>query len=267
MAEAPGLTSFGIMGPLAAATTLDALSQVQRMCVLEGDSWFNYPLPFATGVDEVLRRRHRYGFVRRRFSDFGDTLESMALGPNWPTVKQAVQDSQARVFLLSAGGNDFAGPELVAYLNHVQFGGRPIRDASVRLLMDESFEPCIRRIAQDVQQVSPNTKIFMHGYAHALPNGRYVDLGFKRIGPWLKPAFDEKGWAYAPAKEGVARLIDLYNERLAQLAAALPNFVYVDLRPIVGEADWVNELHLSNDGFARCADAIHNAVKAVFPNW
>ena len=89
----------------------------------------------------------------------------------------------------------------------------------------------------------------MHGYAHALPDGRAVDLLVTKLGPWLKPSFDIKGWAFPEARAAVAQIIDLYNDLLDHLAGDLPNFTHVDLRGVVNDGDWVNELHLSNDGF------------------
>jgi hypothetical protein len=239
-----------------------------RLCVIEGDSWFNYPLPFAIGIDEALRRPpFGYTFARRRFSDYGDTLENMTLGPSWQDVKSAVQESQTRVLLFSGGGNDIAGPQFVSFLHHRALSDTPVREESLRTTLEMSFEPCIRRMSQEVHDVSPQTQIFMHGYAHPLPDGRDIDLLFKRIGPWLKPSFDQKQWPFEPAKLGVARIIDLFNELLARLAGELPNFTHVDLRPVVTDQDWENELHLDNDGFARCARAIDDSVRAKFPDW
>jgi hypothetical protein len=244
---------------------------LKRLCVIEGDSWYNYPVPGAIGIDEALRRNFGYAFYRRRYSNFGDTLENMTLGPNWPDVRSAIAASKPKVMLISGGGNDIAGPQFVSYVRHRQLSASPpmpIRQDSLDVLFRESFEPCLRKLSTDVLQASPETLIFMHGYAHAIPDGRFVNLIVTQIGPWLKPSFDVKEWLFGPLTiDGVAGLIDSFNELLADMARTLPNFVYVDLRPVVKSSDWVNELHLSNDGFARCADTIHQSILKRIPTW
>jgi hypothetical protein len=191
----------------------------------------------------------------------------MTLGPSWPDVESAIRESQARVFLFSGGGNDLAGPEFLGYLHHRALSDTPVREESFRTVLRESFEPCIRRMSQAVADASPETRIFMHGYDYALPDGRSVNLIIRRFGPWLKPSFDIKGWGFEPARLGVMRLIDMYNELLGRLADELPNFEYVDLRNTIRRNEWSNELHPNNAGFGRCADGIHDAVMRVVTDW
>ena len=262
-----GVVPKGVSRGPAAASPAKTVRGVPRACVIEGDSWFNYPLPGAVGIDEALRRYHGYTFVRRRFSEAGDTLENMVLGPSWTDVKAAIAESGTRVLLFSGGGNDLAGPEFIGFLHHRELSSTPISEESFAALLRRSFEPCIRRMSAEVDAVSPATKIFMHGYAHAIPNGRFINLIVRRIGPWMKPSFDMKRWPLEPARQGVARLIDMYNELLARLENELPNFVYVDLRDSVGPGEWANELHPNDTGFRRCADRIHESVSEAVSGW
>ena len=56
-----------------------------------------------------------------------------------------------------------------------------------------------------------------------------------------------------------------FNEMLADVAAQVPSFHYVDLRDVVGEDDWANELHPNNSGFGRAADRFAARIRALGP--
>lgn len=98
--------------------------------VAEGDSWFDYPLR-----RDVLDFLIADGYAIKRFSKYGDTLDNMVYGSGYDINKKtgkithkgpvslhevhnAVKELKPSFFLLSAGGNDIVGEEIVAYLNH-----------------------------------------------------------------------------------------------------------------------------------------------------
>jgi hypothetical protein len=53
----------------------------------------------------------------------------------------------------------------------------------------------------------------------------------------------------------------MFNEMLAEVEGKNPNFHYIDVRGIVTDADWVNELHVKSSCYARIADAFDVAIK------
>lgn len=112
------------------------LAPAQARLVAEGDSWFDYPV----GLDilDFLRRDFDYEIFKA--AEAGDSLENMVYGTEYknnytrktPEIEftlTAIRNFQPRVFLFSGGGNDIAGTELEAFLNH--------KDAGLSLLRNE----------------------------------------------------------------------------------------------------------------------------------
>jgi len=233
--------------------------------VAEGDSWFDYPVPFAVDVIDCLRGFH--GFRIEKHAKYGDTLENMIFGPSSTALMQALREIQPKALLFSGGGNDVAGDSFGGYLNHKLSGLPLVRPDVARYLIDTVFAGYLRHFIGAVGAASPRTVIVMHGYAHTRPTGKgVVNLpGFSFIGPWLMPALRAKQIHDAAEQTAcVFGLIDRYNEMLARLDAEFPQFRYVDLRPIVDpDQDWANELHLNNSACVKVAAHIAGVIQAL----
>ena len=256
--------SLGLVRPFGAG---------EPVLVAEGDSWFDY-LP-GTDILDCLKKFHKFRI--KSFADAGDTLENMIYGTEYGSgfspkpcqfqlVLEAVARLEPKAFLFSGGGNDIAGSEFEAYLDHAG-AQRPdcLRHTYVTHMF-EYFETMLQDMINRVQAASPKTTIIMHGYAPPLPSGRGVQFfGFKFAGPWLRPALAKKRITdFAKGAAIVARLINLYNDMLSRLAAGNSHFLYVDLRPLVDpQEDWVNELHLRNSAYARVADKIAGVINSL----
>jgi hypothetical protein len=240
--------------------------------VAEGDSWFDY-LP---GTDIIDCLRHLHGYTIHNFADAGDTLENMIYGSEYGSsfspkpcqfslVLEDIDKHKPKVFLFSGGGNDIAGTEFEAYLDHAASKSAGDLRHPVVEYMFAYFEALLQRMIDEVVRVSPGTHIIMHGYAPPIPTGRGVQLlGFKFAGPWLRPALAKKKIDPAVGRDLVQTLIDRYNELLMQLAMYNSNFHHADLRSLVDpQTDWVNELHLRNSAYARAADHIHAMIQDI----
>ncbi len=111
---------------------------------------------------------------------------------------------------------------------------------------------------------SPTSK--NRGYGHTVPTGLGVDvLFFTFAGPWLKPALAMKGiFDLIEQRNAAFTLIDKYNAMLAELAAQHDKFHHVDLRSMIDPGnDWVDELHLCNNAFARVAQRIDAFIRSL----
>ena len=254
------------------------LSKLPKV-VAEGDSWFDY-LP---GKDVLDWLRGEYGYTIHKFAQGGDTSENMVYGTKirgnfhrepagLVEVVEAVVRFQPRAVLFSAGGNDVAGVELMTYLHHSsspesQGGKNWLRVDEWKLALRHS-EAAIRYFAKAIWAANPKATVLMHGYARPVPDGRAVirfPWGWHFIGPWLRPSFASKGYTDWKATEPwIGQMLDDYNMMLAGIAADVGDaFRYVDVRPVIGRNDWANELHPTNPGFARVADAIHAVLKTI----
>lgn len=233
-----------------------------------GDSWFAYG-PAGADTLDFLDDRREYRLLKRAWP--GDTLENMVLGTKYSgyyrrketrlnDVLQEIEEEQANVLLVSGGGNDVAGPELQSLLNHHSLGLPALREEHLEYLVETTFRKTFQFIIDQVAAVRPETRIFAHGYGNAPPTGEGIGGWFVDfIGPWLKPAFVAKNiTAYAEQKQIVETLIGRLNDLLADLDAKNPNFTHIDVRPLIGSDDWVNELHVNAAAYRRVANAFHD---------
>jgi hypothetical protein len=248
--------------------------------VAKGDSWFDY----APGMDILDNLKYYYHYSIIKLSTAGDTLENMVFGTalghdnvrlasQLDTLVQCVATYQPKAVLFSGGGNDIAGEPLEAYLNHKDSGILPLlRAGYMNDVLGGLFQSAYQKLAERIWAVRPETHIVTHGYGHPIPDGRAVfnfPFGFHFIGPWLKPAFCKKDILDQAAAQGIiAQLIDAFNAMLAALqhlysTNAQGRFHYIDLRQEIKPADWVNELHLSDEAFRRVA-AKFDAVLQTF---
>lgn len=248
---------------------------VQRHVIAEGDSWFDYP----PGVDLIDCLTNLFGYHIEGYAKHGDTLENMIYGtgitrsfqrevPQIYTILRRIKELQPKVFLFSGGGNDVAGDEFASYLNHKLSGLPAFRVNFATEVINNVFRRYFVSLIDQVAQRSPNTHIVTHGYGHTLPTGKGVEIvGFTFAGPWLRPALTQKAILDETEQQTIAfRVIDIYNEMLADLAAAHPNFHYVDLRPILDpHTDWANELHLTRSAYGKAAYELHKVMAPLFP--
>jgi hypothetical protein len=242
--------------------------------VAEGDSWFDYP-PHRDMLDHLV---DLFGWRVRRLSRAGDTLENMILGtelgpgfrrrpsPLDRTVAE-LKRLRSRVLLLSGGGNDVAGDAFASYLNHADSGLPILR----RRVVDDAmayFRRLLESLLGRLDREAPGVHVFAHGYAYPVPDGRPVVrvpvVGWTFHGPWLRPALASRNVPAEQHRDLVRTLIDRFNGMLAEVESASGGrFHHVDLRDLVTEDDWVNELHLSSRAYARAAMRMARRVAHV----
>jgi hypothetical protein len=246
--------------------------------VAEGDSWFDYsPAWFETPVRGDLlahlmqiHQGKRYNIYR--VSKGGDTLDNMAYGtgkkptPLDETV-DAIKKHDAKFFLFSAGGNDVAGPELEALLNHHDSGLPALKSGAVEDLFKSTIPKGFQAVIDAVRKARPKIPIFFHGYGHTEPTGKaVVNLpgGWKFVGPWLLPYLEKRGWHQKNKQiEIINYLIDRLNKSLSEIAAANNNIHFIDLRTTLRQSDWINELHLNQTGWAKAAGEFDKKMAPV----
>jgi hypothetical protein len=249
--------------------------------VAEGDSWFDYvPAWFEDPVKgDLIGHLH----ATRRYNIFrvaaaGDTLENMVWGteyaeaswtPRTPQLEQTLHEierKQPQIFLFSGGGNDFAGSELEGLLNHAESGLPALREAHAEYVFGEVVPRAIETLIGRVHAAKRDLHVFLHGYAYAIPDGRGViriTPGWQFYGPWLRPAFTKKRILELAEMQAILRgLVDRFNAALAAVARRHARVHYIDLRPVITERHWANELHPTARGFGLVADAFDAAIQA-----
>lgn len=242
----------------------------KQKIVAEGDSWFDYP----PGLDILDNLKKKHGYKIYKVSEAGDTIENMSYGteirrnfsrrtPQIGETLDAVSRHEPKVFLLSGGGNDLAGPELEAFLNHKDSNLPLVREHYARYIFFEVFKNAYEHIMRSVWKIDPNIHIISHGYGHPIPDGSKITIfGIRFSGPWLRPTLAKKNITNpVEAQQIMCNLIDLFNDMLQELDNEHPNFHYLDLRDQIKRSDWVNELHVSDEAFERIAAIFHGEIQ------
>jgi hypothetical protein len=256
----------------------------------QGDSWFDY----FPGRDLIRCLHEDHGHVfggpsgdSTNLAVAGSTLNDEAYGPvptNLLGVPQSdevsrivelvdrITSDKPQALLLSAGGNDVAGAEFFSFIENSRSGLQSVNPDVVSGVLGRTFKTAYEYIIGNALKAAGANPmpIFVHGYDYPWPDGRGVlDLGLWKIGPWFDDSFNRKNYPLsAPGglqvrHDIVRQFIDALNVLLQGLAQKYAGKVfYVDLRgTLKSEADWANELHPGNDGFAALADKIDAALQ------
>lgn len=244
----------------------------ERKLVVEGDSWFDYPL-----TKDIIDHLRKMGYAIKRHSKHGDTLENMVFGSEYSIrgnvavnngnrslqeVLTSIRIHNPRFVLFSAGGNDVVGSEFEQYLNH--------KDSGLKLFKEDVFNQnllvmknAIVKFLNSVWEVNPDIDVLMDGYDYAKPNG----TTFKGIsGPWVLPGFAKKNILNRKTEQEpiIKALVDGFNGILSDLDHQYGKFHHIDLRGVFPEDRmWDNEIHLKSQGYKKVADLYHQKMEKI----
>lgn len=219
--------------------------------VSEGDSWFQYPIKLDDTIDQLFTK----GFAVRSLDAAGDTLESMLKEHEYI---DAIRETKASIFLLSAGGNDaLGGGNLRAHLRDFDPALSPAAHLlpSFEQLLDHALA-MVERVLREVE-AEPGVVTLCHGYDYVIPNA----------GKWLGKPMISRGIEAGAVQRGIAaHMIDRFNERLRQLVSHFgERAIHVDVRGAVGHTldAWHDELHPTDPGYGRVADRFETAIELI----
>ncbi len=217
--------------------------------VSEGDSWFQYPIL----LDDTIDHLYEQGLAVRSLGAAGDTLENILREREYVDT---IRETNATVFLLSAGGNDaLGGGNLRAHLRDFDAVLPPASHLlpSFAQLLDHTLA-MYEQVLRDVQTL-PKVVTLCHGYDKVIPNN----------GKWLGQPMSSRGITDSAFQRAIAEhMINTFNERLQQLLLRFGSAaVYVDARGAVGATlgDWHDELHPRDAGYGRVAARFAQAIE------
>lgn len=240
----------------------------------DGDSWFDYPLPFLEPAD-VITEIGNSGAPRPvilNMAHHGDPAISVMGVTQRLRMIEALADPRNGRFdaiLISAGGNDIAGEQFCLWLNQYQPGYAPadgLDMARLRHILGVIESACIDliEVRDELPGYTPQNKpvIFMHGYDFPLPNGK----GVCGAGPWLKPSLEYRKWVNSTDAVAIVKLIMIEFDRLLQgIEQRYPRVVYVRTQGALTPGDWDNELHPKKKGFEKIAKIFIASLRQQFP--
>lgn len=235
----------------------------------EGDSWFDYPVPFfGGGIIERLEKR--VGVPILSLAKAGDEVRYMlGVEERKQLIKHLKRGSPAGgpwdVLLFSGGGNDIVDNPMALWIREFDPAIspaahlHPARFAAALALVRAGYEDLIA--LRDA--LSPGTQLVFHAYDFAIPDGR----GICHLGPWLRPTFELRNFSDAGAAfEVVKAMLQQFAAMLQSLTAAGGvTFINGQGTLAATKASWHNELHPSRAGYDKFAALFHQTLKALFP--
>ncbi|MGE0363136.1 MAG: hypothetical protein AB7H93_07880 [Vicinamibacterales bacterium] len=236
----------------------------------EGDSWFDYPVPFFGG-GVIPRLEDKLGVPILNLAKAGDEVRYMlGVKERKELIAQFTSGCPAGgpwdVLLFSGGGNDIVDNPMALWIR--DFNATLPPAALIHQGRLDAALALVRAGYEDLiglrDRLSPQTHLVFHAYDFAIPDGR----GICHLGPWLKPTFDLRGFPTQAAAFAVTKiLLQQFATMLASLEAAHQKVTFINgqgtLAPATGS--WHNELHPSKDGFKTFASLFHQKLKALFP--
>jgi hypothetical protein len=217
--------------------------------ISEGDSWFQYPFILNDVIDHLMAEPN---FAILSFGEAGDLIRDIVAKSEFLS---ALKTEEPHFFLISGGGNDLvAGGGLKNYVK------KPTSSFDPHQLIDRiAFNRFKSRIANDytnlfsiVLKATPNIKILCHGYSYAIPNS----------GKWLGKPLEEIGIVDHQLQNEIVKIIfDELNDIIQRTAASFPESIhYLDLRGVVPERGWFDELHPTNPFYGDVASVFKDKI-------
>jgi hypothetical protein len=255
-----------------------ASGDTRPVLVAEGDSWFHFPI-FLNDVVVDLFEHYNVWTVAAA----GDTLQNMVIeAPEYMSELRRQKD-RVKAFLFSGAGNDIVGEDangksvLLQILRPFQPGKPPewYVNATALAAKLDFIESCYRKVIATVGNEFPQLPIVCHGYDYSIPGGQDGDPrhpAWAAQDKWIGHVFnDDLGITDGALQRAIIRiLIDKLNDRIAKLCGAnrpggaFATAWHVDARnTMTSLALWADELHPTNEGFARVTRKFESVIAAA----
>lgn len=236
----------------------------------EGDSWFDYPVPFFGG-GIIPRLENQLGVPILNLAKAGDQARYMlGVAERKILIDQFTNGCPAGgpwdAMLFSGGGNDIVDNPMALWVRDWD----PTIDAKHHL-DSTRFAAALAIVRAGYEDLialrnkhSPDTHIVLHGYDFAIPDGR----GVCGLGPWMKPTFDLHNFPdRTKAQEVVTEMLRQFAAMVKSMTIAKA-VTYIETQGTLAPktSSWHNELHPSSDGFDKFADMFQAHLKGLFPD-
>jgi lysophospholipase L1-like esterase len=235
-----------------------------------GDSWFSFASE--PNVIDILddpagsgRSGRQRAWSLLRLENGSDELVTALSAGHRGELRAVLDRIPAQALLWSGGGNDLIGADLLPLLLPYRAGAKPAECIHAERLERRlrRLEDFYRELVDLVLDDGGDLTLFLNSYDYPQPCEKPVKLlGSKLTGPWLGPAFRERGYPPGhPLEREVPRLlIDRFCAMVDRIAAGCRGrLVRVETRGAVG-ADWADEIHPNSDAARRVAERFERAL-------
>ena len=223
----------------------------------EGDSWFLYPFLVKDTIDYLMEK-----FPVRSIAAAGDELAGYI--KTGQLLREAAEIRPEYV-LISGGGNDIIGPEIVDILEKDVGEGKNPEDylnANYHTKRENIKEQYAYFFSQ-LKNHSSIKHIFVHGYDFVRTD--HPDDVIKK--GWANKYMIQYGLKNPDDRERLLKyLVNNFNEDLAELTETHNNATYLDMRNLVKKDEWYDEIHPNDVGFEKVGKKFIMAIEAAKNN-
>ncbi|NKQ73453.1 hypothetical protein C3Y89_24455 [Rhizobium sp. UPM1132] len=244
--------------------------------VSEGDSWHQFPFLIEDVIDHL-----NPDFLIWSLDAAGDTADNM-VNRNPEYMKALVEQKANKVagFLFSGAGNDVIGEDLLgnpvlATLVKEFHAGKDAawhvdkaKLSAVLSQLEENYFNLVTTVRMDAD--FKTLPIFIHGYDYAIPGGFPGDTRhpiYAKQDEWLGGPLKDKGIVDVTLQRNIIRvLIDALYDMLHNIAgdSAQSRVFVVDVRGVLKEGDWADEIHANSEAFGVVAARFKKVIdKAI----
>ncbi len=215
------------------------------LIVAEGDSWFLYPIYVKDTLDHLMTE-----YPVKSLAWAGDTLENYKKSGS---LLKTVEDLNPNYVMISGGGNDIVGADIVDILNEDVAIGQKV-DAYLNDHYDHKMKKLKDVYDYFFLEVSKNQnvkKILVHGYDYLRTD--HATIVVKK--GWVSKHMISKGITNADDRKRIVDfLIDEFNKMLEKLANEYQKVTYVKLLGTINKDEWYDEIHPNDYGYKKIAD-------------
>lgn len=232
--------------------------------IAEGDSWFSFPghANLIDHLDEIVARR----MSLLRLESSGDELLEILDDGGLSSLRRLLGRHRPDILLMSGGGNDIVGPELVTFIapRSEPFDAQAAVSTAPLTARINAMRAAYERLIAARDAVAPACIIVTHGYGDAIPSGRRARVFGFTAGPWIKPFLEAQNYFDAGEQREVVRaLLGRFNQMIDTLVGGM--FIKVDLSQAIGDTEWNDEIHPTRQGFADAARILHAKLNELLP--
>jgi hypothetical protein len=239
--------------------------------LLEGDSWFAFPMWLRTNIVAELKNTFDDKIVQLNLSANGDEIREMLCGDQFAELFRVLAEERLTFdcILLSGGGNDIVSTNLPVLINNYM-PGMSWEDCLnlprfTRRLQE--IENAYRDLADLRDDYQSDAWILTHGYDYAIPSGKGVRiLGIEAAGGWLQAVMDARSIPPKIQQDIVDQMLARFDDMLIKLSQTHDNWKHVRTQGTLADSEWGDELHPTSAGFKKVTAKFSDALCEVFSN-
>ncbi len=238
--------------------------------LLEGDSWFAFPMWLRTNVAAELKNTFQKKMVQLDLSANGDEAREMLCGKQFARLWRLLAEERLTFdcILFSGGGNDIVSTNLPVLLREYQ-PGMTWEDCLnmprfIRRLQE--IEHAYQDLADLRDDHQENAWIVTHGYDYATPSGKGIRiLGLEAAGGWLQKVMKSRNIPAKIQQELLNHMLASFDDMLIRLSQSHRNWRHVRTQGTLRDSEWGDELHPTSPGFKKITAQFESALREVFP--